>query len=68
MSLTETIGAGTTRLLEDQVASMRRIEKLVDALRDALYALNHKPNFYIGHERFKDSYTLASQINKVLQP
>lgn len=42
-------------------------KKLLDALRLASFALNEIPNNRVRHERYRNSYEIAAEIDKVLK-
>lgn len=42
-------------------------QKLTDALKLALYALNEIPNFGVRYEKYRNSYAVAVEIERVLR-
>ncbi len=42
-------------------------QKLIDALKLALYALNEIPSHGVRHDKFRNSYAIASEIERVLK-
>jgi hypothetical protein len=42
-------------------------KKLVETLQLALFALNRIPNRSVDHEKFRNSYDIAAEIERVLR-